>query len=201
MSDNENNDDGYPLLIEMYKMNDSYHNNKDNLIWSCSALYFTLVSTMDFFIIKEASSINRSGLSYLLLGVTIFSLVLILYQTWYKSKSVYITELMNDIIRDNGKVNKKIIIDILKPVFIRKKKLNHKLLKYLDLYERKISCSHLAENNAIEFEKIRKNILQNSFNGNDIGKIEILFKYGRTGMIISGSIILLSILQYVLLYR
>ena len=101
MSDESNQN----LLLELYKINDNYHNTKDNLVWISASAYFTLTAPFIiwyFSLTQGISCRQKMGLTIVFVVFSLFFFLYVMIQNFYKARSVAITNNLNKLLENNA---------------------------------------------------------------------------------------------------
>jgi hypothetical protein len=173
------------ILLELYKMNDNYHNAKDNLIWISTSLYLTISLSLCTLFLSPSFHICDTQKKLILLGIILVSSLFAVYigfLNWYKAKSVYITNIQNDLLKKHSDtdIQRLKIVNSLNPIFtsIRRKKKLYK--KVINILEDESNVDNDKVKNAIDYLKIEIEKQEEKKKG----KIAIYFRNGITGHII-----------------
>jgi hypothetical protein len=88
-------------ILEFYKINYDYQNTKEQMFWLAATLYLGFAGAAIAWACANVGIVQRYRplIGVFSLTVWIFSECFILYQNWYKSRGVFVDELLCDLLR------------------------------------------------------------------------------------------------------
>jgi hypothetical protein len=88
-------------LLEFYRVNNDYHNTKENMVWLSASLYLGFSAALIAFQVSNPVAIktNQQLLVPFSVILLVFAQVFVLMQNWYKAKSVFIYSRLMDLLR------------------------------------------------------------------------------------------------------
>ena len=80
------------MIIEFYKLNNDYHDKKENMAWLAASIFIGYFALFIGLILQYPSIIkdNKTGIIIMLSSILVLAISFVITQTWYKSRSVFI---------------------------------------------------------------------------------------------------------------